>query len=525
MADAFSPGRPAFFVGPCDLNRRHACVPDDPNQGTVVFVESIEKGASLPFHKQKLVLVISALRHFAQELRKEGFEVEIVRAATYVDGIRKHVERHASSSVEALVPRDVGLEKSLRAADFGVPLRLYDDGGEGGHFLLTREEFREWAGEKDTLRMDVFYRWMRRRLNLLMDGKKPVGGKWSYDADNRKPVRGQQAPALPRYAPDAITLQVMDEVEQWSDGWGSTEGFGWPVTRADALHALNAFLEERFAHYGDFQDAMVEGERFLWHACISPALNLGLLHPSDLIEGALEAHEKGSAPLNAVEGFIRQVIGWREFIRGVYHLRMPGLREANRFGADQPLPDFFWDPNRTEMACVSDAVRGVQESGYAHHIQRLMVLGNLGLVLGIRPIELSHWFWAGFVDAHEWVELPNVHGMALAADPTFTTKPYAASGAYIHRMSNHCKGCRYKVKEKVGSDSCPFNSLFWDFMVRHRPTLSENPRIGVLYRTWDRWEEPLQNAVRQRADEFRQSLRPAAEDEVFGRWRFLDDAG
>ena len=517
--------RPAFFVGPCDLDRRLACVPRHPDEGTVVLVESVAKGNALPWNRKKLVLVLSAMRHFAEDLRAEGFEVEVRRATTYVEGIRSHVAAHGSSHVIALMPRDHGLEASLRDADLGVPLVLRDDGGPEGHFLLTREDFAGWAQGRDTLRMDTFYRWMRRRLDVLLDGGKPVGGKWSFDADNRKPAKGARPPALPTFAPDEITLEVMKEVDAWSTGWGDTAGFGWPVTRSDALRALDGFVSERLSRFGDFQDAMVEGEPFLWHACLSPALNLGLLHPTDLLEAALGAHERGEAPLNAVEGFIRQIIGWREFIRGVYHHRMPGLRTANRFGADHPLPDFFWDPERTDLACVRDAVQSVREHGYAHHIQRLMVLGNIGLLLGLDPHAVSRWFWAGFVDAHEWVELPNVIGMALAADPTFTTKPYAASGAYINKMSNHCRGCRYNVKKRVGEDACPFNALFWDFMARHREDLGRNPRLGMLLRTWDRWSEAEQDAIRDRAGAFQAALRPAAADPVYGAWTFDDDAG
>ncbi|MEC7946304.1 MAG: cryptochrome/photolyase family protein [Myxococcota bacterium] len=517
--------RPAYFVGPCDLDRRLACVPAHPDDGTVLLVESVAKGSALPWNRKKLVLVLSAMRHFAEELRADGFDVEIRRAPTYVEGIRRHVAERNSSRVIALLPRDHGLEQSLRAADVGVPVELHDDGGPGGHFLLPRADFARWAEGRKTLRMDTFYRWMRRRLDVLLEDGKPEGGRWSFDADNRKPAKGARPPALPLFPPDALTQQVMAEVDGWSTGWGETAGFGWPVTRAQALHALERFIDERLCDFGDFQDAMVEGESFLWHACLSPAVNLGLLHPRELLEAALAAYARGAAPINAVEGFIRQVVGWREFIRGVYHHRMPDLRSANRFDAEAPLPALYWDPDRTDMACVRDAVRSVRDHGYAHHIQRLMVLGNLGLLLGVQPHALSHWFWAGFVDAHEWVELPNVIGMALAADPTFTTKPYAASGAYIHKMSNHCRGCRSNVKARVGDDACPFNALFWDFMARHRDDLGRNPRLGMLLRTWDRWDADQQAAIRARAAAVQAALQPAASDPVYGAWTFHDDAG
>ena len=509
-----------YFVGPCDLDRRLACVPDDPAQGSVVLVESVGKSRALPFHKQKLVLVLSALRHFAEELRSDGYDVTVVRARSYAAGIARHVAARGARRVVAVRPREWGLERSLVTADLGAELELHDDGGPSGHFLLTRQEWRTWARGRDSLRMDTFYRWMRKRTGLLMAEGKPAGGRWSFDKDNRKKVKGQRPPPLPRFEPDARTREVMAEVAGWDHGWATVEGFAWPVTRADALVALSRFVDERLSLYGDFQDAMVEGEPFLWHACLSPALNLGLLSPADLVEQAVAAWQAERAPLNAVEGFVRQVIGWREFIRGVYLSRMPGLREANRFEARRPLPDFFWEPESTDLSCVRDAVRSVRDHGYAHHIQRLMVLGNLGLLAGLRPLELSHWFWAAFVDAYEWVELPNVHGMALAADPTFTTKPYAASGAYIHRMSDHCRGCRYDVKQRHGADACPFNPLFWHFMVRHRDVLAANPRLAVLYRSWDRWSAPEQDAIQATAEAFLDQLRPAAET-----WEFRDDDG
>lgn len=514
-------GRPAYFVGPWDLDRRLDCVPNDPEDGTVVLVESVSKSLALPFHKKKLVLVLSAMRHFAASLREDGYDVSVVRARSYAAGIAKHVARTAATKVVALRPREWGIEKSLVAADLGCPLDLRDDGGAGGHFLLPRDAFAVWADGRKQLRMDVFYRWMRKRLGLLLDERgKPVGGKWSFDSDNRKPVKDKVPPPLPRYEPDAITQQVMEEVASWDHGWASVEGFAWPVNRGQALDALNRFVAERLETFGDHQDAMLNGEPFMWHACLSPALNLGLLSPEDLVEAAMAAWHAGRAPLNAVEGFIRQVIGWREFIRGVYWLRMPEMRTANRFEADQALPDFFWEPDKTNMRCVSEAVSAVHDHGYAHHIQRLMVLGNFALLARIAPLEISHWFWAGFVDAYEWVELPNVHGMALNADPSFTTKPYAASGAYIHKMSNHCGECAFNVKKRHGKDACPFNALFWDFMVQHREALSTNPRIGVIYRSWDRWEPSEQAAIRASAKDFRAALKPSSHH-----WRFHDDQG
>ena len=506
-------------VGPWDLNLDLACLPDTPGAGKVLLIESVAKGSALPYHRKKLVLVLAALHHFAAELRAAGHDVELRRAETYVSGIQAAVKEHGAARVIALEPREWGLQQALTQADLGAPLELRPDGGPGGHFLLTRAEFADWARDRKTLRMDSFYRFMRKRTGHLMDGKRPEGGSWSYDADNRKAIpQSLDPPAFPSYEPDALTREVMDRVAGWRGRWGSVDGFDWPVTRADAQSLLGNFVAHRLTRYGDYQDAMRSGDAFLWHAGLAAAMNLSLLHPNDVIEPVLAAYHRGAAPLNAVEGFLRQVIGWREFIRGVYWLRMPGMREANLLGADRPLPRFYWEPETTRMNCMRESAGAVLEHGYAHHIQRLMVLGNFALLAGIRPLDVSHWFWAGFVDAYEWVELPNVHGMALYADDCFTTKPYAASGAYIKRMSDYCQGCDYDVKTKHGEDACPFNPLFWHFMDRHRERLSQNPRLGVLYSGWDK----KTNADRQRVLDSAQAFLDALEPADHG-WTFADD--
>lgn len=515
--------RPAFFVAPWDLNRALACVPDDPAAGTVVLVESVAKGSALPYHRKKLVLVLSAMHHFAAELRADGYDVTIVNAPTYVEGIRRHVEARGASEVRCMWPREWGLQTALQRADaagtFGVPLWLHDDGGEGGHFLLPRAAFAEWVEGRKTIRMDHFYRWMRKRTGWLMDGKQPVGGKWSYDSENRKPASDAVPPEPVGEPPDEITREIMARVADWPGHWGSVDGFDWPVDRAGALRALDAFFDARARQFGDYQDAMLHGRPFMWHARLSAAMNLGLLHPREIVEAALDRYDAGQMPLNAAEGFVRQIIGWREFIRGAYWHLMPGLRAANQLGADRPLPDFYWDPGKTDMRCMQDSVQAVLDHGYAHHIQRLMVLGNFALVAGLRPIDVSHWFWAGFVDAYEWVELPNVHNMALFADGTLTTKPYAASASYIHKMSDYCGDCAYRHQDRVGERACPFNHLFWTFMDRNRARLSENPRLGMLYRTWDRWDASHQDAIRAASARFLGGLTPAAHD-----WSFDDDA-
>ncbi|MDY7094011.1 MAG: cryptochrome/photolyase family protein [Acidobacteriota bacterium] len=515
----------AFFVGPWDLHRDLACVPDDPAAGSVVLVESVAKGQALPYHRQKLVLVLSALHHFARELEAEGYDVEVVHTPTYGEGIRRHVEARGAERVVALQPREWGLQRSLEAAaesgELGAELDLRPDGGEGGHFLLRREEFEAWAEEQgSSFRMDSFYRFMRQREGWLMDGDEPEGGRWSFDQENRQPPPDESPPDLPRYEPDDLTREIMARVREWPGHWGEVDGFDWPVTREQALAELDHFLELRGEGFGPYQDAMVHGERFLWHSRLSPALNLGLVLPREVVERTVGAYREGRLPLASAEGFVRQIIGWREFLRGLYWRRMPELREANHLQASRLLPAFYWQPERTDMRCLEDSARAVLETGYAHHIQRLMVLGNFALLAGVEPIQLSHWFWAAFVDAYEWVELPNVHGMALYADPSFTTKPYAASGAYIDRMSNYCGDCRYRVKERTGENACPFNSLFWRFIARHRDLVAKNPRMSALLGTWRRWSEEQRQEILEQAEGFLDGLEPAEHG-----WSFEDDAG
>jgi deoxyribodipyrimidine photolyase-related protein len=536
-------GAPAYFVGPWDLHRGYPCVPPSPDAGTVVLVESEAKGAALPWHAKKLVLVLSAMRHFAAELERDGFDVTVLRAPDYLEGIRRHVQDRRSSEVHAMRPREHAIDRRfVRAAEetsLGVPLHLHDDGGPGRAFLLTRDEAAAWCdaqkaprGELQRFRQDRLYQHVRRKTGWLMEKGKPVGGKWSFDADNRKVPKGTRPPKRLRFPPDAITERAMRRVARdfstrsagsaadFPRAWGSVDGFDWPVTRDDARRALDHFVEAAAKDFGPYQDAMLEGEPWMWHALLSVPLNLGLLTPHELGEAAVEAYARDAMPLASAEGFVRQVAGWREHVRAVYLARMPEMRTANELGAKRRLPLFYWEPERTEMRCVRAAVSQVRDTGYAHHIQRLMVLGNLGLIYGVEPLELSHWFWAGFVDAYEWVELPNVHGMALYADPTFTTKPYAASGAYVQRMSDHCGRCAFDPKERVGDDACPFNALFWDFMVTHRARLERNPRVRALFTTWDRWDESHRAAIHDRAEALRDAWEPS---ETYG--DFADDAG
>jgi deoxyribodipyrimidine photolyase-related protein len=341
---------------------------------------------------------------------------------------------------------------------------------------------------------------MRRRTGLLMDDGEPAGGEWNFDAENRKKWRGDPSSARPmRFSPDETTREVLAEVGAHFDGFGELDGFAFPVTTGEARRALAHFVKTALPWFGDFQDAMSDDEDFLFHSRLSAAMNIGLLDPLEVCEAVERAWRDGDAPINAAEGFIRQVIGWREFIRGVYWLKMPDYADENFFGNDRPLPDWYWS-GETDMRCLSQAIRSTRENAYAHHIQRLMVTGNFALILGVTPREVCDWYLAVYADAYDWVELPNTLGMVMFGDGgLFASKPYAASGKYIQRMSDHCEQCPYAVGQRTGDDACPFNALYWDFLIRHRDRLGDNPRMNMMLKNVDRLADDDRDAIVARA--------------------------
>jgi deoxyribodipyrimidine photolyase-related protein len=370
-------------------------------------------------------------------------------------------------------------EAFARASNVPVEIRPDD------RYLCSHEEFEGWARGKRQLRMEFFYREMRERLGLLMDGGRPEGGQWNFDRDNRKPLpKRTVAPAHRFVAPNEDAQGAIADVGRlFPDYFGTLDQFGYPTTPAEAELVVADFIDNILPGFGDYQDAMARGEPWLWHAIVSAAMNMGLIDPLDLCRRAEAAYKAGHAPLNAVEGFIRQIIGWREYMRGIYWHTMPGFKEMNALGADRHLPDFYWTGD-TDMACIADVVTGTRDHAYAHHIQRLMVTGNFAMLLGVAPAEINEWYMIVFADAYEWVELPNVHGMATFADGGLLgSKPYAGSGAYIDRMSDYCGRCRYDVREKTGPDACPFNPLYWDFLDRNSGVLAANPRLQNMYGT------------------------------------------
>ncbi len=481
----------------------------DRARDVVLLTEVAAECTYVPHHPKKIAFLFSAMRHFAAELEAEGVRVDYVRlddpanSQSFSGEIRRAVARHRPTRVVLTEPGEWRVLEEVRgwSAALGLPVEVRPD----GRFFCSTEAFAAWARGRQ-LRMEPFYRWMRRRTGLLVTPEgEPAGGRWNFDVENRERAPADLVFPRPlRFPPDRITAEVLALVrDRFANRFGTLEPFGFAVTRAQALAALEHFLAEALPRFGPYQDAMRAGEPWLFHSALSPYLNAGLLLPEEVCRRAEAEWRAGRVPLASAEGFIRQILGWREYVRGVYWLHMPGYAARNALGADRPLPTFYWT-GETEMACVRQAIEQTREEALSHHIQRLMVTGNLALLLGVRPAEVCDWYLAVYADAFEWVELPNTLGMALHADGGIMgSKPYAASGAYIDRMSDLCRHCRFDVKAKHGPTACPFNYLYWDFLIRQRPRLARNPRLAQVYRTLDRLPEERIARIRADADRFR----------------------
>ncbi len=483
----------------------------DPAQDRLLMIEADGEATSVWSHQARIVLFLSAMRHFRQALAERGWDCDYRalpeaapkagEALTLEGALAEALARHRPQALWVCEPGEWRVGGPLRgtAEAAGVPLELLPD----THFMCSRDAFRRWAGPKRELRMEFFYREMRRRHQVLMDGDAPAGGQWNFDVENRKgfPAKGPGLiPPPTRFEPDATTREVMALVRRRFGGHpGRLDSFAWPVTREQALALLQDFIEARLPAFGPYQDAMWTGTPWGWHALLSTSLNLHLLHPAEVVRAAEDAWRAQGLALASVEGFIRQVLGWREFIRGVYWLDMPGLREANFYGHTRALPAWYWT-GQTRMACMREVVGQTLEHGYAHHIQRLMVTGQFALLAGLSPQAVADWYLAVYVDAVEWVELPNVAGMALFANGgRFTSKPYVASGQYIKRMSNYCQGCAYKPEQRHGEGACPVTTLYWDFLDRHEAALAASPRTALMVRNLARLDEAERAAIRAHA--------------------------
>ncbi|MCE0732866.1 cryptochrome/photolyase family protein [Halomonas sp. G15] len=503
--------RPLVLVLGDQLTPTLASLRDPPDGAVVALCEVAAEGTYVPHHPQKIALILAAMRHFAAELRDRGFRVHYsaLDDADNAQGLIQEAERLAAlygcDEIQVVRPGEwrlwQAMHERVRAA---LPWRLLED----DRFYTTPDDFAAWARGRKSLRLEYFYREQRRRTGLLMEDDQPAGGQWNFDHDNREPLpESLTAPEPPHHRRDAVTEEVLALVaEHFGDHFGSLEGFHWPVTRRQALVDLRHFIQHLLPEFGRYQDAISDAEPFLFHSRLAAALNLGLLSPRELCEAAEREYLEGHAPLNSVEGFIRQILGWREYVRGLYWTRMPDYKTGNALGAEGDLPACYWS-GETELRCLARAIEMTRDNAYAHHIQRLMVTGNIALLCDVSPEALCDWYLAVYADACEWVELPNTLGMVLHADGGLMgSKPYCASGKYIDRMSDHCRHCRFDPKRVTGDDACPLNSLYWRFLERHAETLSANPRMKLIYGSLARMSDEKRSAMREQAEAFLAAL-------------------
>ena len=459
-------------------------------------------------HVQKITLIFSAMRHFARELIDSGYNVmyhsydPAAEIRSFSDAIEAHCKQHDIQRIVLTRPGEWRVLDEFEALEerLGIPVQILED----DRFLSSPDEFAEWAEGRKSLRMEFFYREMRRKTGLLMDDNgEPVGGQWNFDADNRKKWTGEPAAAAPmQFTPDEITEEVLELVARHFDGFGELEQFDYAVTTEQAQRALSHFIKTALPWFGDFQDALPNDEAYLFHSRLSAYMNIGLLNPLEVCQAVEQAWNDGNndIPLNAVEGYIRQIIGWREYVRGIYWFKMPEYARENFFDNQADLPDWYWTGD-TDMRCLSHTIEITRKHAYAHHIQRLMVTGNFALLLGVVPEQICDWYLAVYADAFDWVELPNTLGMVMHADGgVLGSKPYAASGKYIQRMGDYCKHCKYNVQTRTDEDSCPFNALYWDFLIRHQDQLASNPRMKMMYRNVERMSSEDREMVLERAE-------------------------
>jgi deoxyribodipyrimidine photolyase-related protein len=466
----------------------------------IIMIESANESQYVWSHKAKIALFLSAMRHFAKALKDLQYPLIYLQESTLsiVDALKEQIQKQGIQSLVCVEPGEyrlkVAIEKLAQELDLHLDMR------EDNHFYCTHQEFVKWTENKKELRLEYFYRLMRKTHQILLDADgEPEGGQWNFDQDNRKPYPKKgpgiiDEPAF--FLPDSITKEVITYVEKtYPEHPGSIDAFNWPVTREQALEALDYFVEYRLRNFGVYQDAMWTDTPFGWHSILSSSMNLKLLNPREVVNAVLKAWKKYSLDLSTVEGFIRQILGWREFVRGMYYLDMPKMAQDNYYQHTNPLPAWYWTGN-TQMACMKDAIGQTLQYGYAHHIQRLMVTGNFALLAEMLPSAVCDWYLAIYVDAIEWVELPNTAGMALFANGgRFTSKPYIASGAYIKRMSNYCNDCKYKPDVRFGGNACPVTTLYWNFLIKHRNQFEASPRTRLMTANLKRISEEDQKAI------------------------------
>jgi deoxyribodipyrimidine photolyase-related protein len=487
----------------------------DRNEDVVLMAEVHDECTYVGHHVKKIAFLFSAMRHFVEELRADGYRVDYRRLddeenkGSFRAELAAAVRRYRPQKVVVTEPGEwrVRQDMALWEDEVGVPVEIRTD----DRFVSSTASFADWAKGRKALRMEYFYREMRRKTGLLLDDfGKPIGGKWNFDAENRSALPDDVRPPEPkRFQPNDLTRSVIDLVGTgFASHFGDLEPFWFAVNRKQAQQAFDHFVKTALPLFGDYQDAMKQGEKTLYHAVIGLYLNAGLLDPLEVCRRVETEYHEGRVPLNAAEGFIRQIIGWREYMRGIYWLKMPEYAETNFLEANRRLPEFYWTGD-TDMNCLRQCISQTKEEAYAHHIQRLMVTGNFALLAGILPKEVCEWYLVVYADAYEWVELPNTHGMALFADGgVLGSKPYAASGKYIDRMSDYCRHCRYDVKQATGPNACPFNYLYWNFLAENGDKLSRNPRMAMIYRTLGRMPKERVATMQRQAKTFLDQVSP-----------------
>lgn len=479
----------------------------DKNHDIILMCEVQQEASYVWHHVKKIAFIFSAMRHFACELKEKDFKVEYIKLddknnlGCFDKELERAVKKYNPDEISVTEPSEYRVLQKIISwqKHYKIPVTIHFD----DRFFCSNLEFRDWAKNKKQLRLEFFYREMRKKYNILMDkAGKPIGGAWNYDKENRQGYdKSLKSPKRISHKKDKITLEVLSLVKnKFSKNFGELEPFHFAVNRKQALIELKHFIEEILPNFGEYQDAMAKGEAYLYHSLLSSYINVGLLLPLEICKMAEEAYHNKSAPLNAVEGFIRQILGWREYVRGVYWLYMPKYLENNFFNAHEKLPKFYWD-KKTKMFCLSEVVDQTAKHAYSHHIQRLMITGNFALLASLNPIEVHEWYLAVYADAFESYELPNTLGMALHGDGgIMASKPYAASGKYIKRMSNFCESCEFDPEIMVGEKACPFNSLYWNFIAKNESKLKTNQRMQFVYPTWHKMKKEKQNEILKQAE-------------------------
>jgi len=485
----------------------------DKNHDVILMCEVMKEATYVLHHPKKIAFIFSAMRHFVLELQGLGYEVDYVKlddeknSGSFEGELQRAISRHSPQKIIITEPSEYRvLEEVLKWQEsYKIPVEILDD----ERFLCSKIEFRKWAKNKKELRLEFFYREMRKKYKILVDADlKPLAGRWNFDAENRKtPKSGMKSPKRISHKKDNITLEVLDLVaKKFPQNFGDLSPFHFAVTRKEALIEAQHFIDELLPNFGDYQDAMVADEAYLYHSLLSCYINIGLIAPLEICKMAENSYHQKKAPINAVEGFIRQILGWREYVRGIYWLYMPQYLENNFFNATRALPEFYWG-KKTAMFCLKEVVNQTRIHSYSHHIQRLMITGNFALLAGLNPKKVHEWYLAVYADAFDWVEVPNTIGMALHADGgIMASKPYAASAKYISKMSNFCKSCKFDPDEIIGENACPFNSLYWNFMKQNEGRLKSNQRLKFVYPTWYKMKEEKREEILKTAKKYLEKL-------------------